>query len=567
MARKSRKQIDSEIISVTQSSGNIFNAGLYARISVENEHKRFSDSIGNQIQLLKDFVSEQSDIQTFDIYSDDDISGTDFIRPEFSRLMNDVRDGRVNCIIVKDLSRLGRNFLESGEYIELVFPFLGVRFISITDRFDTKYQQVDLSVQIKNMANEMYAKDTSLKICSTMQSIQEQGKFAGSRAPYGYLIHPHDKHQLIIDEVTAPVVQEIFEMVAAGNTLHYIATDLNKRKVPSPGRRMYDLNNAVSDKFKNSVWYMPTIRRILLNRVYLGWMVSRRYKSDFYLTGKKGSKPVPEEDWIITKATHEPIITEYLFNKAQEYLASTKEQHALIAKTNSKSKQDNIFKGHLRCGECGRNMQFRKKNGHGKISWWYFCPLHEHYNSALCVKKAVKQEDLESLAFTLIQNQIKLFLDAQALITQLNKKETSKTRYHVYTEQTKNVQQQIERYMQLKASLYEDFAEGIITEDDYMTMGQDYAGKADELRIFLSELQKESQKYSPDYVGSHRWEHLVTSFRDCKKIDANMIDAFIDTLTLFNDGHVEIIFKYKDEIESVLLYASIRRKEMERYAG
>ena len=240
MARKSRKKIEESTAITEYTPEKVFKAALYARISVETERKREADTIGNQLQLLKDFAFEHPDIKVFDIYSDDDISGTDFIRPEFSRMMNDIRDGKVDCVIVKDLSRLGRNYLESGEYIEMVFPFFGVRFIAITDRFDTLNQQADISVQLKNIANEMYAKDISKKICSTMRSIQEQGKFAGSKAPYGYLLDPDDKHHLIVDEEISPIVKEMFEMLAEGNTLHYIATFLNSNGIHSPGRLLYD---------------------------------------------------------------------------------------------------------------------------------------------------------------------------------------------------------------------------------------------------------------------------------------------------------------------------------------
>ena len=235
MARKSRKTTVAEP-AVIKAGDKVYRAGLYARISVETERKREADTIGNQLQLLKDYVSEHSDLTVFDIYSDDDISGTDFIRPEFSRMMNDLRDGKIDCIIVKDLSRLGRNYLESGEYIEMVFPFFRCRFISVTDRFDTKYQQADISVQLKNMANEMYAKDISRKICSTMRTIQDQGKFAGSRAPYGYRLDPADKLHLIIDEETAPIVKQLFELLAEGNKVHYVATTKNATGIPSPGR-------------------------------------------------------------------------------------------------------------------------------------------------------------------------------------------------------------------------------------------------------------------------------------------------------------------------------------------
>lgn len=565
MARKSRKNTVAEPVLI-KPVDKVYRAGLYARISVETERKREADTIGNQLQLLKDYVSEHSDLTVFDIYSDDDISGTDFIRPEFSRMMNDLRDGKIDCIIVKDLSRLGRNYLESGEYIEMVFPFFRCRFISVTDRFDTKFQQADISVQLKNMANEMYAKDISRKICSTMRTIQDQGKFAGSRAPYGYRLDPADKHHLIIDEETAPIVKQLFELLAEGNTVHYVATTMNARGIPSPGRLLYEREIATTDHFKNSKWYMQTVRRILQDEIYLGWMVSGKFRSTYHSTGKKGSQPVPREEWIITKGTHEPIVTEELFNKVQEYFVRMKEEHGQAAVYNSKSKKASIFKGHLRCGECGQAMFLRNKHSHSKVTAWYYCALHENYNSSYCVKKAVKKQDVEDIALKLIRTQIKLFTDAREMIIDLNKKESSKTKHRIYSDQIRNVKKQIEKYMSLKASLYEDFANGVLSQSDYISMGQEYAQKADELRIFLAELEKEAQKYSQTYAMNGSWAQIIEQYQNVDTLTEKMIDAFIDQIILYNNGHVEVKFRFKDELDEVIHLAAIRQREVERYA-
>ena len=565
MARKSRKTTVAEP-AVIKPVDKVYRAGLYARISVETERKREADTIGNQLQLLKDYVSEHSDLTVFDIYSDDDISGTDFVRPEFSRMMNDLRDGKIDCIIVKDLSRLGRNYLESGEYIEMVFPFFRCRFISVTDRFDTKYQQADISVQLKNMANEMYAKDISRKICSTMRTIQEQGKFAGSRAPYGYRLDPADKHHLIIDEETAPIVKQLFELLAEGNTVHFVATTMNANGIPSPGRLLYERGIASTDHFKNSKWYMQTVRRILQDEIYLGWMVSGKFRSTYHSTGKKGSQPVPREEWIVTKGTHEPIVTEELFNKVQEYFVRMKEELGQTAVYNSKSKKASIFKGHLRCGECGQAMFLRNKHSHGKVTAWYYCALHENYNSSYCVKKAVKKQDVEDIALKLIRTQIKLFTDAREMIIALNKKESSKTKHRIYSDQIRNVKKQIEKYMSLKASLYEDFANGVLSQSDYISMGQEYAQKADELRIFLAELEKEAQKYSQTYAMNGSWAQIIEQYQNAETLTEEMIDAFIDEMILYNNGHVEVKFRFKDELDEVIHLAAIRQREVERYA-
>ena len=319
MARTSRKNIVAPVKSPPTPKSE-YSAALYARISVEDERKREADTIGNQIQLLRDFAGEDPDIS----------------------------------VIVKDLSRLGRNHLESGEFIEMVFPYLNVRFISITDRFDSLYKQADISVQIKNLLNERYAKDVSKKICSVMESMQKQGKYVGSKAPYGYLRDPMDKHHLVIDPEAAPIVRELFEMVAEGCTLHYAAVTMNDRGIPSPGRHNFNLGLVKSDKFKNSLWYQQTVRKILIDRTYLGWTIGGKYRSDFYSSGEKKSKAVPKEDWIITKGTHEPIVSEGLFDCVQKYFDDLKQTAGAATKYNCKSKQASIFRGTCAAGNAGR---------------------------------------------------------------------------------------------------------------------------------------------------------------------------------------------------------------------
>ena len=566
MARKSRKSVSSEA-QINKASERIYRCALYARISVETERKREADTIGNQLQLLKDYVSEHPDLIIYDIYSDDDISGVDFVRPEFSRMMNDLRDGKIDCIIVKDLSRLGRNYLESGEYIEMVFPFFQCRFIAITDRFDTKYNQADFSVQLKNLANEMYAKDISKKISSVKRNAQEQGKFTAGRAPYGYRIDPEDKQHLVVDEETAPIVRQLFELLAEGNTVHGVAMIMNERGIPSPGRLLYERGIATTDKFKNSRWYMPTIRRMLSDEIYLGWMVSGRYRSTYQTTGQKGIKKHPREEWIITKGTHEPIVTEELFNRVQEYFVKTKEAYGQTSLYNSKSKKSSIFTSHLRCGECGKGMYLRlKKSGNGEKKGWYYCPMHENYNSSYCTKKAIKQEDLESVVLKIIRSQIQLFSDARELCLSLNKRESSKTKYRLYCTHIRDIKAQIAKCVERKASLYTDFADGIISQDDYISMGQQYAQKADELRIFLSELERESQKYSQTYATAGSWAQLVEKYQDIDTLTEEIVDAFIDVVTLYNNGHVDVKFNFRDEMDEVIHLAAIRRREVDRYA-
>lgn len=564
MARKSRKNITGFPETFDQERQQ-FQAGLYVRISVENEKKLEADSIGTQIRMLEDFVSQIPDIRVYDIYCDDAISGTTFIRPEFSRMMGDVRDRKINCIIVKDLSRLGRNYLESGEYLEKVFPFFGIRFIAVNDRIDTLERPVDISAQLKNMANEMYARDISKKICTAVKTLQDQGKFVGSQPPYGYMRSPEDKYRLVVDPRPASVVKEIFQMVLDGYTVHSITLKLNEQGIPSPGRYKYEQGLVKNEKFRNSVWFFSTTRRMLSDPVYLGWIQSGKYVSQFRKGGEKCVK-MPEGEWKTVRGTHEPIIERAVFDQVQEILGGKQEKGSNAGRYQSKHNRNNILRGKMRCGECGKSMAYCQKENHGKKQMWYICPVHEHYNSAYCPKKAVKKEQTEQMILAVIQKQMKLFTEAEELVQTLNRSSRGKGKFQMYQNQIRETEKQIAHYGERKASLYQDYAEHIITEEDYLAIGQEYSRKTEELKLFLEELKREMGRLSPGYCGSEMWKDLVTSYQDRKELDREMVEAFIEKITAYNDGRLEIQFRNHDELESALYYAAERKREEVRYA-
>lgn len=544
MARTSRKNIVAPVKSPPTPKSE-YSAALYARISVEDERKREADTIGNQIQLLRDFAGEDPDISVFDVYCDDDVSGTDFQRPEFSRMMNDIRDGKVNCVIVKDLSRLGRNHLESGEFIEMVFPYLNVRFISITDRFDSLYKQADISVQIKNLLNERYAKDVSKKICSVMESMQKQGKYVGSKAPYGYLRDPMDKHHLVIDPEAAPIVRELFEMVAEGCTLHYAAVTMNDRGIPSPGRHNFNLGLVKSDKFKNSLWYQQTVRKILIDRTYLGWTIGGKYRSDFYSSGEKKSKAVPKEDWIITKGTHEPIVSEGLFDCVQKYFDDLKHTAGAATKYNCKSKQASIFKGHLRCGECGKAMFLRAKKNNGKTTWWYYCSpgcesLHENVDA------------LQSNALQVVKLHAKLLLSKSDYIKNLDssKREQIKSQIRI-------ADMRLGHINSTKGFLYEEYRAGKYTKDRFKEIQQTNQMECERLQIQIKDLRKELEDWNKRYNAACNTTQSVKDILALSEYRPEVIARLVDQVRVFENGRVEIEFRNVDAFERLLLPESI----------
>ena len=321
MARKKRKvnplhpSSGPEVRSVKR---RMYHAGGYARLSVEDSKKTDSDTIENQKELLRRFIEQQNDMELCDIYCDNGQTGIHFERPEFERLMKDVKAGVIDCIVVKDLSRFGRNYLETGNYLERVFPFLDIRFLSITDHFDsltTECMSDGYMIPLKNIMNEMYSRDISKKVGASYVLRQQRGEFTGAWAAYGYRKCANEPHRIEPDEETAPIVREIFEMRRMGISCRGIADSFNRKGIPSPSHYRYIKGFVACERYTRVLWQAQTIRKILSNQVYLGHMVQGRKRASFY-EGKK-QKALPASEWTIVRDTHEPIITEEVFQAVQ----------------------------------------------------------------------------------------------------------------------------------------------------------------------------------------------------------------------------------------------------------
>ncbi|GMQ56606.1 hypothetical protein AN1V17_09990 [Vallitalea sediminicola] len=318
MARISRKASNKQNL-IENPKIKIYQTALYVRLSNEDNGNIGSNSIDVQKTLLMNYLAMHIDLHLYKIYTDNGMTGTNFERPAFKAMINAVRKGKVNCIIVKDLSRLGRNFVETGHYIEQIFPFMGVRFISINDSYDSADTDTDtnagLMIALKNLVNAAYSKDLSKKVCSQKKLQQQKGNFIGTYAPYGYRKNPHNSYQLIIDEETAPIIKNIFTWRADGQSVKDITRRLNDENVPSPMRHRYLKGEVKSKRYKDILWKESTLYAMLTKQVYLGHMVQGVVK--VISCGSNKIKYIPKEDWMIVKNKHEPIMTEALFNKAQ----------------------------------------------------------------------------------------------------------------------------------------------------------------------------------------------------------------------------------------------------------
>ncbi len=324
MARKKRK-LNSQADNF--DSERIFRAGLYARLSVEDIRKKESDSIGTQMCLIRQYVEQQSDMIISREYEDVNQTGTNFERPGFNRMLEDIRAKKIDCVVVKDLSRFARNYIEAGSYLEEIFPFLGVRFVSICDNYDSLFAKYDdaLLIPLKNIINEVYAREISKKVRSQYALKRKKGEFCGSFAPYGYI---RDGHKLIIDEEAAVVVRRIFRLAIEGYSDNYIAGILNSEGVLPPNKHRLEQGVLKSGRYEDAkYWYKSTVRRITENRAYLGQLAQGRYHTNLMNGGVKVY--IPENEWVITHNSHPEIISAETFEAVRNIRQKRKESRGV----------------------------------------------------------------------------------------------------------------------------------------------------------------------------------------------------------------------------------------------
>ena len=413
MARKSRKNILEVVSSATVQTeiSRPFRAGLYARISMETEETLERGTIETQVELMKNFVADTEDISVAEVYKDSDYSGTNFDRPGFVQMMEDIKHGKINCVIVKDLSRLGRNYVETSNYIERVFPFFHVRFLAVTDDFDSFREGVDLTVPLKNIINEFYSKDLAKKSSSAKKALWKKGKFTSAWEPYGYRKSEEDHHQLIVDEEAAEHLKSIFSMYMDGRNYSDIARQLNKDGVLSPTLQRKFYKTGEKPLPESKPWNNYEVKRVLQDVHCTGDSVFGKYQQSVFQENKQRNRP--ESEWVHVENTHEGIIDRELFqqvqSKIQEYTEAYKKKHQ---QNNGAIRNHNFYTGKIWCGDCGNRMTLsRERNG----TFFYICGANTNHKSGgkQCKGHRVRKEYVDDDVLRLSQMHMKTALDTK----------------------------------------------------------------------------------------------------------------------------------------------------------
>ena len=545
MARTANRRIKSEEQLLNKESINSFQTAIYARISRDKKEKP-SDSIENQIALCESFIQKSEDFSLAGIYKDIAKTGTDFERPDFENLMDEVRMGKVNCIVVKDLSRFGRNYTELGNLIEKIFPFLGVRFVAVNDNLDTFHMDdpnKSLEVILKNIVNETYATDISKKVSSSHQMRIKQGGFICGAAPYGYVAQKDEDgiRRLYPDENTAPIVKEIFAAYLKGlSTLGISKLLLEKRVYIATDYRKF--GKAVSDSEEViRIWQPTTILQVLKNRAYTGTLIQGRNQKHLY-EGKSRER-LSEEHWTVTENAHEAIISMDTFEKVQEKISEKAAPIKRSRKENATAKDDTIFRGMVYCNLCQKRMSVHRQLSGKRTVFYFSCNRFGEYKAEKCGT---------AITEVTLQNTVKAAFDTILL----NNKKSYKAYLDGYADKKREVEQQKEKELteigrrisglsRLQSEYYEKYVLGDWRKEDFEREKEHLHQKKKELEhlkekqiaIFEEEKRRLEEKH----------KYLKALFKGkTKKWDKEFVKAIIDKIFIGKDHTVEIQFNFEE---------------------
>ena len=520
-----------------------YNTDIYVRLSREDGDKIESDSIVNQKELIKNFLKNKPEFKVHQIRVDDGFTGVNFQRPAFTEMLADIKAGKVNCVIVKDLSRFGRNYIEAGKYITNIFPFLDVRFIAINDNFDTA--DINNSSELiffhfKNLINDAYCADISVKTRSQLDVKRKNGDFTGAYTCYGYLKSPENKNKLIVDESVKNVINDIFSWKINGMSALRIAEKLNSMGILPPMEHKKELGINYHSPLRKKIkakWNANSVLRILQNRIYTGTLEQSKTTTPNYKIKTRIYKN-PDE-WVVTKNNHESIIDEKTFNDVQELMC----EDTRVAPQNE---QLYLFSGFLKCGVCGGNVTRKTVPIKGRRYTYFICLNHKNgYN---CTNKMnFKEQSLEKTVLKTLNLRYKAFLNMQSMIDYVKS-------LPFHTAETEKIKTQIEKHIQsiennnaMLFDLYEDLKKNIIDEKDYKSIKQIYMDRIEISEKTVKNLQKEIDFISSGNKSSFSIYKNIANKGGFTELSRKIIVSLIDKIYLNNKNDISIVFKFDED--------------------
>ena len=525
---------------------NSYNACIYARLSRDDGDKLESDSIINQKALIRDFLSKHPEIHAVSEKTDDGYSGVNFDRPAFQEMMEDIRSGKINCVVVKDLSRFGRNYIEAGNYIERVFPFLGVRFIAINDNYDSldRNQSDSLIIPFKNLINDAYCKDISVKIRSQLEIKRKKGQFIGAFAAYGYLKDEEDHNKLVVDTYASEIVRAIFKWKIQGMSQGRIANKLNMQGVLCPMEYKLSLGMKVQTNFrvhKKALWSSKAVTRILTNEIYTGVLVQGKVGTPNYKIKK--IMPRDEADWIRVEGVIPVIIERDMFDSVQMILA----KDIRIA-----PEEDVVYplSGFVKCADCGQNMVRKSYNAGGKSYSYFICSTRKAGKG--CSTHSISEEKLMDVVLQMVSKQIDSVCEMEKMLDIVDSLPEKQANVFNYDAQVVKLKEEIERNKSFKLKLYENLQEGLIGQDEYFLFKKSYAAKIAEAEAAIMAIEDEREQAVSRNRDSLSWMETFKKYRNITSVNRSMVVDLIRQVNVFEGGRAEVVFRHADEAEKVV---------------
>lgn len=526
----------------------VYRAAVYVRLSKEDidsvrSQKLESDSISNQKQLIFNFLKNKSEINIVSIREDDGYTGTDYDRPAFQLMLDDIKAGRINCVVIKDLSRFGREYIDAGKYIHRLFPYYGVRLISVNDGIDTVTMDssAELGITIRNLFNDSYCRDISIKIRSHLKVKRSNGEFIGAFAPYGYKRSETERNRLLIDEYPATVVQDIFKWKLKGMSQDAIAKKLNEQDVLSPMeyKRNQGLNYKSGFKIKErALWSSVAVRRILQNKVYIGTLIQGVRTTPNYKI--KTEQINDKEDWCVVEENHEAIISERHFVLVQRLLG-------LDTRTSPKEEVVFPLAGLLVCGDCLCTMIKKLTSSGGKKYGYYLCSKHKHDKS--CSSHRMKDDKLEEAVFKIVQNHIRMIMEMEQCLDFIGKIPYRRINLKKAQERLIKIDEEISRYRRLKVTLYEDWKSGIVNQVDYSDISGQYELRVQNAEQGKVQIKKEMDLLMKDATEQQIWMKDFIQHRKLEKLTRIVAVELIEQVQVYEDKKIQVIFRHAQDFE------------------
>ena len=542
MARKSRKGVSAPE-QPKKDYMKIWRTALYIRLSVEFNGKR-GDSLETQRQIMEAYAALCPDLEIVEVYTDNGITGRTFEREAFQRMLADVDAGKINCIMVKDLSRLGRNTIDTGYYIEKYFPLYRVRFIAVNDQFDSEDSENSgnhLIVPLKNMINEAYAADISKKVRAQQNQAMRDREFVGARPPYGYRKDPDNCHRLLVNEDTAPIVRQIFQWTVDGVALNVIVKRLNEQGVMTPGYYLASIGLITSKKLMGSgKWQTWTVGKILADEVYTGDMVQGKHTN----VGHKQvvTKPV---DWIVVRNTHEPLVSREVFAKAQ---AVREQMASKYTRTMKVPYSENILRGRVFCAHCGKNLH--RQRSHGR--YFYRCISNDRMGEGSCTGGIIHlpEPDLFDAILTIIRQKAEVVMgEALRLKRCDNKIATQKAQVD---QEIAELGRQTQKNKTIRAGLYENFVKGILTRAEYLEMQEDYSQKISGAVERVQQLQTRQSELERQMECCTSMADKLAAVDKDTALSALLVEQLIERVTVNGPDDVSVKFSFEGGFERVM---------------